>query len=379
MSNLNSIISRAVKISPLFLLLLLLFVPAFSGHYFMFAFLLALYFLIGAFLAYNLFTHHSQYDLYGQEKDASIQQELWKALGQVFDPRSMIATILISIFAFLISKELGMSLPALYLIMLAGLAAWIIVYLKKYIGLLQNEHSIHEAYLDKRSFILVLRPFRSSIYTDEFLLTLKEGKQEGTQSYLFRDNLFNSILNKINRYAAVFIGGRTGISRNCYDIQAIDEDWKSLLHNLIKEAKAVLFLPGTSESLSYEWEMVVKSYLSKTLVVMPSSLSGDIKKKLALGKTYEVSDALTRENDWERFRQLSYQHFNLLLPKYYHEGGFFIVQDSKFKRVRYSTLELEYFLDNDFSDNISLAETLAKYYGKLPEEPASPFPGQAVK
>ena len=64
----------------------------------MFAFLLALYFLIGAFLAYNLFTHHSQYDLYGQEKDASIQQELWKALGQVFDPRSMIATILISIF-----------------------------------------------------------------------------------------------------------------------------------------------------------------------------------------------------------------------------------------------------------------------------------------
>ncbi len=162
----------------------------------------------------------------------------------------------------------------------------------------------------------------------------------------------------------MFLGGRTGISVSCYNVQKIEEDWQNLLNNLLGAAKMVLFIPGTSESLSYEWGLILKNHLSKTLIVMPPSLSKRERQKYVIQEADHVSDTISREEEWEKFRLFSYNKFAIVLPKYLPRGGFFFIRNHKFWRIPYSSEDLEYFLEREPGSKLTLSKTLLTHYGE---------------
>lgn len=361
MSLFKLIIVIAITI-PFFVIPFVFLFPPFTYLVLTFNIVLLLWIITSSVFTF-LFSYHRHIDVTLSE---CLSEILWK-----------IAPAVLFYFGFAIMGILAVSFEVIqpryfvviFFLIFAFLVFRTVIYSIRIWTILYKKPSLEKALIDNREYILVLRPFESDIYDEQYAVEIEESDFDSQghsttrirRHALFADNLFDSILEKIAKYAVVFVGGKTGIS-NCYDLVSLSDDWREIVHKLMADAKAILFIPGTGPSLSVEFERIINEYLDKTLLVMPPSLSKHMKGSLVFKNGSREDNSLTRELRWKECRELSFSKFNFYLPPYNHEGGFYRYSNFFFKKIKYHLPELDKFLTRIDSKNHTLSEALHAHF-----------------
>jgi hypothetical protein len=165
----------------------------------------------------------------------------------------------------------------------------------------------------KESFSLYLRSFSQEE-------TLK--RKKGIWWYLFlegdifgidKETLDLLISSEVRRRYPMIAIGRPGDKLGAGRLPSSDSDWETLALLLMKEAKVIFIVPGTSRGVA--WEMMnLKGYFQKTIYIMPPV-------------KYYYGDKEEAEKHWSATQQEFVQH-GFFFPDYDSKGGLLMLDES---------------------------------------------------
>lgn len=135
---------------------------------------------------------------------------------------------------------------------------------------------------------------------------------EGDLFGIDRETLDMVMSAEVNTSYPMIALGRPGERLGAGRLPSTDADWEALVLLLMKQAKIIFIVPGTSKGVIKEIEHL-KNYFEKTIYIMPPP-------------KYYYGDAEGAEQHWHETRQTLTPH-NVSLPAYSKKGALFMLDE----------------------------------------------------